>query len=215
MKNCFVVMPFLPQLRYTYLYLKDHIEHRFPGIVTCARGDDQVMTVSLLDKIAAYIKQADVVIADITGRSPNVLYEIGMAHALEKPVILVTGDDVKDAPTDIRGFDYIRYNEGDKEFFDKLDNALTKVLGNQFEELYLRLSVMFEEFKASRNLNLVQISSDKFAAIAADYVKSSGMPKLADNKMIANAFLGNMVPQPVDIKLYKMIGDWIDEKYGV
>jgi hypothetical protein len=30
-----------------------------------------------------------VVVAELTGRNPNVLYEVGMAHCLGKPVVLL------------------------------------------------------------------------------------------------------------------------------
>ena len=38
MAKCFVVMPFKPELRYLYLFLKQHIESTFPG-TSCDRGD--------------------------------------------------------------------------------------------------------------------------------------------------------------------------------
>src|ERR1700733_6697628 len=100
MNNCFVVMPFKPELHYMYLFMKRHIEATFPG-VSCERGDDKILTRPILEKLAAYIKQADVLIADCTGRNPNVFYELGMAHALDKPVVLITSDEVQEAPTDI------------------------------------------------------------------------------------------------------------------
>jgi hypothetical protein len=71
MSNCFVVMPFRPELQYMYLSLKEHIETTFPGVF-CERGDDSILTRPILEKIAAYIKKADIVIADCTGRNANV-----------------------------------------------------------------------------------------------------------------------------------------------
>ena len=75
------------------------------------------MTAPILDKIGRLISQADVVIADCSGRNPNVFYELGMAHALGKPVVLITSDAVEQAPTDIRAFEFISYaNLGPDEF---------------------------------------------------------------------------------------------------
>jgi nucleoside 2-deoxyribosyltransferase len=213
MKNCFVVMPFQPQLHYTYLYLKRHIEDRFPG-VSCERGDDEVLTGPILEKIAGFIKQADVLIADVSGRNPNVFYELGMAHALEKRVILVTADDVKDAPTDIRAFEFIRYDEGPKVFLEKLDKALTKVLGNQFDELYTCVSDLFDQFRTSKQLNLAKVARDEFSTSAADIVRAYGMPKLDDKRTIATLFLISMVPPPLELRVTKSIGEWIEEKFG-
>jgi nucleoside 2-deoxyribosyltransferase len=63
--------------------LKTHIEQGFPE-VTVERGDDNILTTTILEKIGKLIGQADVVIADCSGRNPNVFYELGMAHALGK-----------------------------------------------------------------------------------------------------------------------------------
>ena len=51
---------------------------------------------------------ARVVIADCTGRSPNVFYEIGLAHAIGAPVILITQRKA-DVPFDLRHNRYIEY----------------------------------------------------------------------------------------------------------
>src|SRR5437016_11986535 len=99
-RKCFVIMPFLEELHYFYLYLQKHIEEKH-GLV-CKRGDTDVLTVPLLNKVRDYIAEADVLIADCSGRNPNVFYELGMAHSLGKKVILITKDPIEEAPVDIR-----------------------------------------------------------------------------------------------------------------
>ena len=79
---CFVIMPFREELHYFYLYLQQHIEAKHA--VECKRGDADILTVPLLDKIRNYIEDADVIIADCSGRNPNVFYDLGMAHTLGK-----------------------------------------------------------------------------------------------------------------------------------
>lgn len=64
-------MPFRPELNYLYRIIKQHVERSFPG-VSVARGDDRALTRPILEKIADYIKQADVLVADCSGRNPNV-----------------------------------------------------------------------------------------------------------------------------------------------
>src|ERR1700733_8585497 len=97
---CFVIMPFRPELHYFYLFIKRHIEDRHN--IDCERGDAQILTKPILDKVSEYIKRADVIIGDCPGRNPNVFYELGIAHAADKNVILLTQDDVKEAPSDVR-----------------------------------------------------------------------------------------------------------------
>jgi nucleoside 2-deoxyribosyltransferase len=104
---CFIVMPFRAELNFFYLYLRRH-SHEKHGL-RVERGDHQILTVPLLDKIRQQIAEARVLIADMTGRNPNVFYELGLAHALEKPVILLTQDASEDVPTDIRHLEFIRY----------------------------------------------------------------------------------------------------------
>ena len=67
---CFVIMPFSAELHYFYLFLQRHIEEKHG--VKCIRGDADVLTVPILDKIRGYIDTADVLIADCSGRNPNV-----------------------------------------------------------------------------------------------------------------------------------------------
>ena len=214
MKNCFVVMPFRPELHYMYLFMKQHIESTFPG-VSCERGDDRILTRPILEKVANYIKQADVLIADCSGRNPNVFYELGMAHALEKPVVLITADEVKEAPTDVRAFEFIRYELDDhKAFFDKLDRALGNIFGNQFDEIYDLVSVLFDEFRNAKHLALAKVTRDEFTLAAGAKVRTSGVPKIEDQKTVATLFLPVMVQGPVDLDVMLSIKEWIQTKFG-
>ncbi len=42
------------------------------------------------NKIYSYILRASFVVAEVTTRNPNVLYELGLAHMLEKDCIILT-----------------------------------------------------------------------------------------------------------------------------
>jgi len=55
------------------------------------------------------IQQSRLCIADLTGRNPNVLYELGIAQTLGKPCILLT-QDINDVPFDIRQYRVIQYD---------------------------------------------------------------------------------------------------------
>ena len=63
----------------------------------------------IIDSIFTEIAKADFLIADATGKNPNVFYEIGYAHALGKKVIIMTQDH-KDIPFDISRIRYIKYS---------------------------------------------------------------------------------------------------------
>jgi len=72
------------------------------------RVNEQIFHESILDRIYNQISKADVIIADMTGRNPNVFYETGYAHALGKPVILLTRT-VDDIPFDLQHYPHIIY----------------------------------------------------------------------------------------------------------
>src|SRR6266481_5682051 len=65
------------------------------------RVDEQTFTEGILDRIFNQISKADVIVADMTGRNPNVFYEVGYAHALGKVVLLLT-QNVADIPFDLK-----------------------------------------------------------------------------------------------------------------
>ena len=44
----------------------------------------------------------------MTGRNPNVMYEIGMAHTVGKPVVMIT-QNREDVPFDLKHYRYIVY----------------------------------------------------------------------------------------------------------
>jgi hypothetical protein len=47
------------------------------------------------------IEGACVVVADLTGKNANIFYEVGIAHTLEKPVLLLA-QPMSDVPFDLR-----------------------------------------------------------------------------------------------------------------
>lgn len=55
-----------------------------------SRADDIEHNDDLLDIIYERIRSADAVVADTTHCNPNLFYEIGYAHALGRPTILIT-----------------------------------------------------------------------------------------------------------------------------
>jgi hypothetical protein len=123
-----VLMPFRPELQPVY---EDHIKRVASDLrVTVARADDFFTDRAVMEEIWAAIAKARVLIADCTGRNPNVFYEIGIAHTLGKPVILVTQDGA-DVPFDLRHRRHIEYQftpRGMSEFEDKLKSTITEVL---------------------------------------------------------------------------------------
>ncbi len=66
--------------------------------------------------------------AELTKRNPNVLYELGLAHALKKPVVLVSSNE-EDVPFDVKHVRVIYYDVTDPFWGSKLiDKAAENIL---------------------------------------------------------------------------------------
>jgi hypothetical protein len=76
---------------------------------TVQRGDDMSSPQPIIKDIQEAIVRADAILCDMSGRNPNVFYELGLAHAVGKPVILLS-DDINDVPFDLRHIRVIVYD---------------------------------------------------------------------------------------------------------
>ncbi len=105
---CFVIMPFGG-------WLDDYYRSVYSPAIQSAglkphRADDLFRPSTIVNDIWAYTKKAKVLLADLTGKNPNVFYELGLAHALAKPAILVA-ETMEDIPFDLRALRVILYDK--------------------------------------------------------------------------------------------------------
>ena len=125
----FVVMQFKEDLTRIY---EDHIVSVARRLnLSIARADEMFTTRAVMLDIWAAICSARIIIADCTGRNPNVFYEIGIAHAVGKPVVLIT-QDRGDIPFDVQYIRYIHYQytaPGMIRFERQLEKTITDELG--------------------------------------------------------------------------------------
>ncbi|MCA0902028.1 nucleoside 2-deoxyribosyltransferase [Microbulbifer agarilyticus] len=85
-KSAFVLTPFHPEFDESYEWIKSFfIDHDY----TCTRGDAVLAESNVLSHIISAMLESEIVVANISGRNPNVFYELGIAHALGKKVVLV------------------------------------------------------------------------------------------------------------------------------
>lgn len=124
---CFVMMPFRPET--------DHLYHSLirPAIelngLVALRADEIAATGSITEQIRVAIQQSRLCVADVSARNPNVLYEVGIAHALGKPTVLLT-QEVNDLPADIHQFRYIQYHlDAPEAAKSSLERSIQHILG--------------------------------------------------------------------------------------
>ncbi len=126
-KFCFVLMPFSDTFADVYsVGIKEACEN---AGAYCERVDEQIFHESILDRIYNQIAKADIVIADLTGRNPNVFYEVGYAHALNKLTILLTqlADDI---PFDLKHYPHIIYGSKVSTLRSELEKRISYYIEN-------------------------------------------------------------------------------------
>lgn len=94
--------------------------------LTAIRGDEKFIEKDILKHIIKCIVKSRVVIANLDGRNPNVFYELGIAHTLNKPTILLANIKTE-IPIDINN-QYLILYENEDELCNKLTETLLKVL---------------------------------------------------------------------------------------
>ena len=112
--DVFVLMPFKEDMRPVY---EDHIKPTCAELkLSVRRADDFFTAHSVVRDVWAAIASARLIVADCTDR--NLFYEIGLAHAIGQPTVLLT-QRAEDVPFDLRHLRYISYQltpRGMKEF---------------------------------------------------------------------------------------------------
>ena len=102
----FVLMPFAEEFEEIYSTCINPTALKF--VSKCLRADSIFHNRPIVDVIWESINKAVLIIADLTGKNPNVFYEVGMAHTLGKEVILLS-QNMEDVPFDLRHLNIIIY----------------------------------------------------------------------------------------------------------
>ena len=116
--TCFVMQPFAaPHGDYYEKIFKPAIEKTK---LLPVRADAEIFaTGKIIDQIWRGINAAKVLVAELSTRNPNVFYELGLAHALHKPVVLVSSNE-PDVPFDLQHIRVIYYDVNDPFWGTKL-----------------------------------------------------------------------------------------------
>ncbi len=107
-----------------------------PAVEACnlraVRADEIYEPGSIPDQIHKGITDSLLCIADLTALNRNVVYEVALAHARGRPVILVTQDSPESLPFDLRYFRILKYaptRDGLHRLRETLALSLTAVVG--------------------------------------------------------------------------------------
>ncbi len=123
--EAFVVMQFTDEFNTMYTEVIKPVCERYGYEVI--RADDMYTNGLLIEDITSAIKNSSLIIADITPDNPNVYYELGYAHAIKKPTIMLCDKTRQKLPFDISGLRCIFY-ENSIAGKSKVEKLLTKHL---------------------------------------------------------------------------------------
>ncbi|SMC65751.1 S1 RNA-binding domain-containing protein [Kibdelosporangium aridum] len=114
--QCFVLMPYATktlddgQVIDWDEHYKQVLEPAISAAEMTPRRADFIFGVQpLIDRVWQGIQEAEVIVAEITGLSPNVMYEIGLAHVIGKRLLLLT-TDMSALPVDLARYVAVEYS---------------------------------------------------------------------------------------------------------
>jgi len=124
---CFTMMPIRPEYDTIYRLLIIPVVEQFG--MTHLRADEILTPGLIMEQIRTAILQSRLCIADISENNPNVLYELGIAQSIGKPVVILSRD-IDRAPFDVKNIRIIQYNPDSLESARlSLEEMIQQVLG--------------------------------------------------------------------------------------
>ncbi len=168
----------------------------------------------ILEKIREMIIESDLIIADISHRNPNVFYELGLAHAYDKPVILITGDEINETPSDIRHFEFMKYNLNEHgELLRKLDNAVFHLFSKRYRPLYQQGIALLSRFNAHFGMRYVTISEEEFHNRIVKAEQTGHWPEPGNPRREAEFLLPRIINDGGDVTVMRRVIEWIETTF--
>jgi len=186
---CVVLMPISNKFKNQWeLAVKPAIEKA--GLEP-SRADEAPVTDDMIRSVAQSIFGARILIADVTGSNPNVMYELGLAQAIGKRVVVVC-QHVGKIPRDLQGYRVLEYSADDIGKFKRdLETTILEALA---------LGVIEKQDYTFPDLELMDQPTQyelKYLRKKAKRVKITVFPPTAD-VFFKDRFLGTQ-PQTVRV----------------
>ncbi|WP_255151337.1 nucleoside 2-deoxyribosyltransferase [Halorarius halobius] len=122
-RNAFVILPFNEQFEELY---KDIIEPVLEEEgYEVNKADSMGSQRNIIEDVIKGIVNSDLLIADLTNLNPNVFYELGIAHGIGVPTVLIT-QDLDELPFDLSAYHTIEYSRVYNEI-DELKEEISEI----------------------------------------------------------------------------------------
>lgn len=128
-EQCFVIMPISDQGDYHKGHFTKVYEQIFkPAIMEAGyepyRVDEDKISNPIINKIFQAVQNCPMALCDLSNRNPNVLYELGLRQAYDKPVVLVQ-DDKTQRIFDVSGINTVQYSS--ERLYENVIEARKKI----------------------------------------------------------------------------------------
>lgn len=145
-KTCFVIMPIADISGYDAGHFARVYKHLITPACEAAgfkpvRADDVSSSHMIVVDILQKIVESDIAICDLSGRNPNVLYELGLRQAFNKKTVLIK-DNKTENIFDVQGFRHAQYDSLLR--IDNVNNEILKIS-----------SSLKETFNATSDINSI------------------------------------------------------------
>ncbi|GAB4376186.1 MAG: hypothetical protein Kow0042_22280 [Calditrichia bacterium] len=109
-KLIFAAMPFDPAYEDTFFLAMAPAAQAVGA--TCTRVDREEFQGNIVEEVKHLIQKSAAVIIDLSEAKPNVLYEAGFAHALQRPCVHICSTPLDKLPFDVAQWKTIPYSRG-------------------------------------------------------------------------------------------------------
>jgi hypothetical protein len=155
--TCFVIMPFGGDFDeyYSQIY-KPAIED--VGL-KAIRADDLSRPSTIVSDIWEMINSSKLILADLSTLNPNVMYELGLAHAIAKPVILLS-ESIDIVPFDLRGLRVIVYYKNKPRWSDSLSEQIKTSIIESIAAPLESILPTFLQIRPTKQVEVNEIKND-------------------------------------------------------
>ncbi|MGD2158341.1 MAG: hypothetical protein PVG14_18855 [Anaerolineales bacterium] len=125
--HVFAAMPFDAKYDDVYFVAMRYAAEKNDAV--CIRVDQLEYSGDIVSEIHKQIRRAIAVVADLSESHPNVLYEVGYAHALKKPTVHICSTPLGELPFDVAHWNTIQYRQGQTHLLrEQLANHLNNLI---------------------------------------------------------------------------------------
>jgi len=183
-------------------------EYKFNTLIVSEADDIGIIQ----KRIVQNVYNSDIIICDVSGKNPNVMFELGMRLAFDKPTVIVKDDQTGysfdtgiiehlEYPRDLRFFKIV-------EFKKKLNQRLIATIQEASKNIeYSTFLKSFGQFKVS-TLSEHEVSSDTAILQSIEDLRHEVYRLRSDSRKVARS---SKYPSEVVIRTKKVIDDCFKE----